>query len=171
MVTFTWAHALMDAKSAEYFLAVAGGEEMPELRPGEDWYSKRAALAGGWRARARQAWSELNRLDQFQNTLPVSLGTQRHPVTRTMKIQAVALSVEESVRVRSHAARLCGFLGDTNFHMAVTLVELHRLHERIGCPSLFQPNHDDAAPVSARRAGHDGTSGHCRQNEERGLLA
>jgi hypothetical protein len=134
-LTFTWAHALMDAKSAEYFLALAGSEEMPEVKPGEDWYSRRAALSGGWRARARQAWQELNRLDQFQNALPVSLGTQRHPVTRTMKIQAVALSGEDSARVRSHAGRLCGFLGDTNFHMAVTLVELHRLHGRIGCPS------------------------------------
>src|SRR5665213_2794110 len=44
MLAFTWAHALMDAKSAEYFLALAGGENMPELKLSEDWYTKRAAL-------------------------------------------------------------------------------------------------------------------------------
>jgi hypothetical protein len=135
MLTFTWAHALMDAKSAEYFLALAGGENMPELKLSEDWYTKRAGLASGWRARGRQAWRELNRLDQFQNALPVSLATQRQPVTPTMKYQVVALSCEDSARVRAHAGRLCGFLGDTNFHLAATLLELHRLHERTGCSS------------------------------------
>ena len=135
IVTFTWAHALMDAKSAEYFLALAGCDDMPELKLGEDWYAKRATPGPGWRARGRQAWRELDRLDQFRNALPVSLGTRRQPVTRTLKYQAVALSPGDSALVRSHAGRLCGFLGDTNYHMAATLLELHRLHERAGCPS------------------------------------
>ena len=134
-LTFTWAHALMDAKSAEYFLALAGGENVPDPKPGEDWYTKRASSTSSWRARGRQAWRELDRLDQFLGALPVSLATHRQPVTRTMKYQAVALSREESARVRAHAGRLCGFLGDTNFHLAATLLELHRLHERAGCPS------------------------------------
>jgi hypothetical protein len=135
MLTLTWAHALMDAKSAEYFLALAGGDNTPELNLTEDWYTKRAALASGWRARGRQAWRELDRLDQFRNALPVSLATRRQPVTPRMKYQAVALSREDSARVRAHAGRLCGFLGETNFHLAATLLELHRLHERTGCPS------------------------------------
>jgi hypothetical protein len=135
IVTFTWAHALMDAKSAEYFLALAGGENMPNPTVGEDWYAKRAAFARGWRARGRQAWRELNRLDQFRNALPVSLATRRQPVTPTLKYQAMTFSREESARVRTRAERLCGFLGDTNFHLAATLFELHRLHARTGCPS------------------------------------
>jgi hypothetical protein len=134
-LTFTWAHALMDAKSAEYFLALAGGDQQPETRQAEDWYAKRASSASGWRARGRQAWRELDRLDQFRSALPVSLATRRPPVTRTMKYQAVAFSRDDSARVEAHAARLCGFLGDTNFHLAATLLELHRLHERTGCPS------------------------------------
>jgi hypothetical protein len=135
MLIFTWAHALMDAKSAEYFLVLLGGDNIPELKVGEDWYTKRSAPASGWRARSHQAWRELNRLDQFRSALPVSLATRRQPVTRTMKYQAVALSSEDSARVRAHAARLCGFLGDTNYHLTATLLELHRLHERTGCPS------------------------------------
>jgi len=135
MLIFTWAHALMDAKSAEYFLALVGGDDVADPKLGEDWYTKRAVLAHGWRARARQAWRELDRLEHFQNALPVSLSTQRQPVTPTMKYQAVPFSPEESARVRAHAGRLSGFLGDTNYHMAATLLELHRLHERTGCPS------------------------------------
>jgi hypothetical protein len=134
-LTFTWAHALMDAKSAEYFLALAGCENTPDPKLSEDWYIKRATFASGWRARGRQAWRELNRLDQFRHALPVSLATRRQPLTPTMKYQAVALSREDSARVRAHAGQRCGFLGDTNFHLAVTLLELHQLHERTGCPS------------------------------------
>ena len=129
---FTWNHALMDAKSAEYFLALAGGDKMPFPELGEDWYAQRATRVSGLRARRRQAWRELERLDQFQTALPISLATRRQPVTRTMKYQVVALSREDSARVRAHAGRLCGFLGDTNFHTAATLLELHRLHERAG---------------------------------------
>jgi hypothetical protein len=135
MLTFTWAHALMDAKSAEYFLALVGGDNIPELKVGEDWYTKRSSPASGWRTRGHQAWRELNRLDQFRSALPVSLATHRQPMTRTMKYQVVVLSSEDSARVRAHAARLCGFLGDTNYHLTATLLELHRLHERTGCPS------------------------------------
>ena len=134
-LAFTWSHALMDAKSAEYFLALAGDDNVPDPKPAEDWYTQRAASARGWRARVRQAWRELDRLDQFRMALPVSLATRRPPATPTMKYQAVALSREETARVGARAGRLCGFLGDTSFHLAATLLELHRLHQRAGCPS------------------------------------
>jgi hypothetical protein len=132
---FTWAHALMDARSAEYFLALAGGDNTPVPEAGENWYAQRGTRAGNLRARGREAWRELERLDQFRNALPVSLSTRRPPVTRTMKYQTVALSRQETACARANASRLCGFLGHTSFHLAVTLFELHRLHERLGCPS------------------------------------
>ena len=125
----------MDANSAVYFLALVGSDRELPLEPGEDWYTQRAARAGGLRARGRQAWRSLERMDQFKRALPVSLATLRPPVARTMKYQVVSLSPEESARVQAHATRLCGFLGETNFHLAATLLELHRLHQRAGCPS------------------------------------
>ena len=134
-VIFTWAHALMDAKSAEYFLALVGDENIPAPDPGEDWYARRGTRAGGLRARGRQAWRELDRLEKFKTALPVSLATRRPPTARALKYQVVTLSREESAGVRAHAGKLCGFLGDTSFHMATTLLELHQLHERAGCPS------------------------------------
>jgi hypothetical protein len=132
---FTWAHALMDAKSAEYFLALAGGDRSPVPEAGKNWYAERMNGGGGLRALGRQAWRELERLDQFRQALPVSLATYRAPVTRTMKYQVVVLGREESARARAQAGRLCGFLGDTTFHFAATLLELHRLHERAGYAS------------------------------------
>jgi hypothetical protein len=132
---FTWAHALMDAKSAEYFLALAGNDALCSIEPGQDWYAQRASLAGGLRARARQAWPALERLEQFKRVLPVSLATRRPSTTRRMKYKIVVLSPEDSARVRENSTRLCGFLGETNFHLATTLLELHQLHQHTGCTS------------------------------------
>lgn len=132
---FTWNHALMDAKSAEYFLALVGDKKLPVPDGGEDWYAQRATPTGGLRARGQQAWRELRRLDTFQKALPVSLSTHRPPATPTAKYLVTVFSKEESVLVRANANRLCGFLGDTNFHLAVTALELHRLHERSTRPS------------------------------------
>jgi hypothetical protein len=132
---FTWAHALMDAKSAEYFLALVGGDSLPALESGTDWYAQRAMRAGGLRARGRQAWRELERMDQFRNALPVSLSTHRQPVSGRMKYQVIALSAPDSARVRANATRRCGLFGETNYRVAATLLELHRLHQRAGCTS------------------------------------
>ena len=130
---FTWAHALMDAKSAEYFLALVGDDQLLPPEAGQDWYAQRAKAAGNLRARVRQAWRALERLEQFKRALPVSLATQRPSAAKKMKRRIVALSAAESARVRENSTRLCGFLGDTNFHLAATLVELHRLQSRAGC--------------------------------------
>ncbi len=132
---FTWTHALMDAKSAEYFLALIGDNKNSVPESGEDWYAQRATPVGGLRARGQQAWRELRRLDEFQKALPVSLSTHRQPTTPTLKYQVVEFSRDESVRIRANASRLCGFLGDTNFHLAATVLELHQLHERSARPS------------------------------------
>jgi hypothetical protein len=134
-IIFTWSHALMDAKSAEYFLALIGDENLTIPEPGDDWYAQRGNRAGNLRARFRKAWRSLERLEKFSSAAPVSLATQRKPTVRTMKYNMMALSVEESICVHANAARLCGFLGDTTFHLAAALMELHQLHERINCPS------------------------------------
>jgi len=133
-IVFTWAHALMDAKSAEYFLALLGNEAGQLPGDGEDWYAQRARAAGGLRARSRQAWRSLERLEQFKKALPVSLATCR-PTAGVMKYQIVALPPDEAARVQAHSNRLCGFLGEMNFQIAAALVELHRLHERLNCPT------------------------------------
>ena len=149
-VLFTWTHALMDAKSAEYFLAVVGDERVPVPEPGTDWYARRGTRAGGVRARGRQAWRELDRLEKFKTALPVSLATRRPPTAPVLHYQVVTLSREESARVRAHAGQRCGFLGDTTFHLAATLFELHQLHARTGCPSA---SYVVPMPVSLRPKG------------------
>jgi hypothetical protein len=134
-VIFTWSHALMDAKSAEYFLALVGANHLSCPAAACDWYAERSGRAGGLGARGRQAWRELERIEQFKSALPVSLATQRRPRRGMMKYRVAAFSAAEAARIRAHGSRMCGLLGDTNFHLAATMVELHRLHQRAGCAS------------------------------------
>jgi len=132
-LVFTWSHALMDAKSAEYFLAALGAGSLTGLESGPDWYAGRAALPGTLRARVREAWRELERLDQFRQALPVSLATKRPPTAQKMNYRLLHLTAADTAQVHAHAARLGGFLGEANFNLAAALLELHRLHERAGC--------------------------------------
>lgn len=147
---FTWTHALMDAKSAEYFLALAGDEQLPAPEAGQDWYTERAKLAGNFRARIRHAWQSLERMDEFKRALPISLGTKRPPAAKKMKYKIAAFSPEDSALIRKNSARLCGFLGETNFHLAAALLELHRLHQRAGCETA---SYIVPIPVSLRPKG------------------
>lgn len=149
-LVFTWAHALMDAKSAEYFLAMVGDVNVPVPETGKDWYAERGTRAGSLRARGKQAWLELHRLEKFKTALPVSLGTLRPPKSPTLIYKVVALSREDTVCARANASRLCGFLGDTSFHLAVTLVELHELQSRTERPSA---SYVVPIPVSLRPKG------------------
>jgi hypothetical protein len=148
-VVFTWAHALMDAKSAEYFLALIGGNTGSVVETGDDWYAERGTAAGGLRARGKLAWRSLERLEQFKKALPVSLATRRPP-RGPMKYQVVALIPDEAARVQVNSNRLCGFLGEMNFQIAAALVELHRLHQRLNCPS---PSYVVPIPVGLRPKG------------------
>jgi hypothetical protein len=41
-------------------------------------------------------------------------------------------SAGETARIRANGARLCGALGDAQFHAVAAAMELHRLHQKIG---------------------------------------
>ena len=129
---FTWAHALMDASSAEQFLAIVGHEELslpalklPPLR------CKRLSL----RERFKLAWKYLYHIDQFSKVPPRSLGIREPAAPSELRYHIEKFSEEETARVRTHGKRLCGALGDAQFHAAVAMVELHRLHRRLGISS------------------------------------
>ncbi|HUZ08432.1 MAG TPA: hypothetical protein VMV89_13220, partial [Candidatus Paceibacterota bacterium] len=90
------------------------------------------------------------RLEKFKQALPVSLARLRPATAPRMIHQVVKLSADESAAVRANASRLSGFLGDTNFRLAAALMELHQLHERVGCASA---SYVMPVPVSLRPKG------------------
>lgn len=54
---------------------------------------------------------------------------------RAQRFLVERFTVEETARIRANGVKLCGALGDAQFHAAVAMMELHRLHQRIGRPS------------------------------------
>jgi hypothetical protein len=144
---FTWAHALMDAPAAEHFLALVGNESLP-LPPFAPTPPPRAHVQ--LRDRFRLAWRNLYQLDQFCKAAPRGLG-QRHPGAQVgLAYHVESFSAEETRRVQANGVRLCGILGDAQYHAAVAVTELHRLHRRLGSPS---PSYVLPVPVGMRSKG------------------
>jgi len=144
---FTWAHALMDAPGAEQFLAILGHEELPlpalDLPP-----VNRARL--GLRERFRLAWKCLHQIEQFGKVAPCSPGIRHPAAPAQLRYHVVKFTGEETARIRDHGQHLGGILGDAQFHAAVAMVELHRLHQRIGAAT---PSHVLPVAVGLRPKG------------------
>jgi hypothetical protein len=144
---FTWAHTLMDANAAEIFLAIVGRDDAP--RPAlEPPRAPRPVRTLG--ERLRLARKNVTLLDGFCKAAPRSVGLRRPGAPRVQRHRVEKFSPEETARVRAHGVRLCGALGDAQYHAAVTMMELHRLHQRVGCatPSYVLP-----VPVGLRPKG------------------
>jgi hypothetical protein len=146
-LVFTWAHALMDAPSAEHFLAIAGNEELS--MPGDSLAAPAPARLPLLR-RCKLAWKSLYQLDRFCQAAPRSLGKRQTNVPAQLQFQVQKFSAEETKRVRANGVSQCGILGDAQYHAAVSVVELHQLHQRLHSPS---PSYVLPVPVGLRPKG------------------
>jgi len=131
-LVFTWAHALMDAVAAEHFLATVGHPEIaasPAKSPAPT--RKKISLA----ARFKLARKNLHQFDKFCEAPPRSPGFRHANAAPRLQYRIENFSIEDTARIRANATRLCGVLGDAQYHAAVSVLELHRLHQRLGCAS------------------------------------
>lgn len=146
-VIFTWAHALMDANSAEHFLAVVGREDvpLPATQIASPTRTKKPL-----KERFKLAWKNIRQLDEFCAAAPRSVGLRFPNAPARQKFRVEKFSADETARIRAHAAQSCGALGGAQFHASVSMVELHRLHQRIGCAS---PSYVLPMPVGLRPKG------------------
>ena len=146
-LAFKWAHTLMDANSAEHFLAVVGRADVPQpaTQPTLPPRAKRPL-----KQRFQIAWKSIHQLDQFCKAPPRSVGVRRPTAPARQKFRVEKFSAEETARVRANGARHCGALGTAQFHSAVAMVELHQLHQRLGCAS---PSYVLPLPVGLRLKG------------------
>jgi len=131
-LVFTWAHALMDAAGAEYFLAILGHEELP--LPALDFPPPRRTRLR-LRERFRLAWKYLHQIDRFGKIAPRSPGIRNPGAPAQLRYHVEKFTAEETARIRAHGHRLGGVLGDAQFHAAAAMVELHQLHQRLGAPT------------------------------------
>jgi hypothetical protein len=125
---FTWAHTLMDAPAAEHFLtAVSDGKiVLPQSNP------QPPGAPAKWPQRLELMKKSVAQLDKFCENQPRSLKTRHVNAPRELSYRVEKFSAEETARVRANGSRLCGILGDAQFHAVVAALELHRLHQKLG---------------------------------------
>ena len=146
-VIFTWAHMLMDANSAEHFVALVGREDVP-LPALEQPVSTRPKKT--FIERLKLARKSVMQFDEFIKAQPRTVGVRFPNAPRVQRFCVERFSAEETSRVRANASKICGALGGAQFHAASAMIELHQLHQRIGSPSA---SYVLPVPVSLRAKG------------------
>ena len=146
-VIFTWAHMLMDANSAEHFVALVGREDIP-LPALEQPVSTRPKKT--FVERLKLARKSVMQFDEFIKARPRTVGVRFADAPRVQRFCVERFSAEETARVRANASKICGALGGAQFHAAAAMIELHQLHQRIGSPSA---SYVLPVPVSLRAKG------------------
>lgn len=131
-LVFTWAHALMDAVAAEHFLATVGH---PEIAVPSAKSSTPARAKMSLAARFKLARKNLHQFDKFCEAPPRSPGFRHRDAAPRLQHRVEKFSAEDTARIRANATRRCGMLGAAQYHAAVSVMELHRLHQRLGCAS------------------------------------
>jgi hypothetical protein len=147
-LVFTWAHALMDAHSAEHFLAVVGREDLPLPAPEfVPLHKPRPPLM----TRLKGALKNLRTYHEFRKTAPRSPGRRRPDAPAQLLYRVEKFSTDESAQVRANATRLAGVMGEAQYHAAIAIIELRRFQEQLGCPS---PSFVLPVPVGMRPKGN-----------------
>ncbi|HVU07877.1 MAG TPA: hypothetical protein VHG89_04960 [Verrucomicrobiae bacterium] len=145
-VIFSWTHALMDALAAEHFLAAVSDEKSNLTHTDSPPRREDLSLF----QRIKSGWKNLHQLDDFCKRPPRSLGRRQKDALAQLQFHVEKFSADETARVRANATKYCGILGDAQFHAASSLMELHRLHQRLYHPS---PSYILPVPVGLRTKG------------------
>jgi hypothetical protein len=131
ILLFTWTHLLMDATSAEHFLAALSDPNvaLPKTNP------QPAGAPTKWPDRLTLMKKSVEQLDAFCERQPRALKTRHPAAQRQLQYRVEQFSAAETARIRANATTLCGALGDAQFHAVSAALELHCLHEQLGCPT------------------------------------
>ena len=144
---FTWTHRLMDATAAENFLAAVSdaNHKLPTARP------QPPGAPAKWPERLDLMKKSVEQLDKFCEEQPRALKQRYAEASRELEYRVEKFSAEETARIRADGAKLCGVLGDAQSHAVAAVMELHRLHGKIGAAtkSYILP-----MPVGLRAKGH-----------------
>jgi hypothetical protein len=137
----------MDAGGAEQFLAAVGHEESV-LPASQALLATRGDLP--LKDRLAVAWKCLHHLEQFSKAPPRCLGLRHRTAPPCLAYRVEKFSAQETQQVRANSVRHCGTLGDAQYHATVSVLELDRLHQRLGC---FSPSYVLPVAVGLRLKG------------------
>jgi len=127
-VVFTWSHLLMDATAAEHFLSAISDRKiiLPKANPQPVGAPKK------WPERLELMKKSVEQLDKFCEQQPRALKTRFPKAPRELNYRVEKFSAEETKQIRANGVKICGVLGDAQFHAVIAALELHRLHQKIG---------------------------------------
>ena len=127
-VIFTWVHILMDATAAEHFLTAVSDEKivLPKTNP------QPPGAPAKWPERLELMKKSVAQLDKFCEQQPRALKTRHASATRELSYHVEKFTAEETKAIRANGSKLCGILGDAQFHAVAAALELHRLHQKLG---------------------------------------
>jgi len=127
-VIFTWAHTLMDATAAEHFLTAVSDEKivLPTANP------QPPGAPAKWPERLELMKKSVEQLDKFCEQQPRALKTRHTAAPRELSYRVEKFTAEETKTIRANGSKLCGILGDAQFHAVAAALELHRLHQKLG---------------------------------------
>jgi hypothetical protein len=135
-VVLTWAHALMDARGAETFLSMIGGEPPAEAWRPEAVHTRRVHPSSGTWPDMKASWKVLRWFDRIGKPPPLSLYTARADRAKPRQVaRLLSFTSEETAAIRKNSSAMCGFLGETAYLLAATLFELKRLCDACGIPA------------------------------------
>jgi hypothetical protein len=125
---FSWAHTLMDATAAENFLTAVSDDKivLPKTNP------QPPGAPAKWPERLELMKKSVAQLDKFCENQPRSLKLRHASASRELSYRVEKFSAEETKTIRANSSRLCGILGDAQFHAVAAAMELHRLHQKVG---------------------------------------
>lgn len=147
-IIFTWAHALMDAHSAEHFVAICGREEMP--LPARDFIPIPKPLPP-LKKRFQGAVKNFRLYNEYRKLAPKSPGVRFANAPKRQLFRVEKFSTAESAQIKSHATKLAGVFGEAQFHAAVAIAELQKFQVQLGFPS---PSFVLPVPVGMRPKGN-----------------
>jgi len=126
---FTWVHILMDATAAEHFLtAVSDGNiVLPKTNP------QPPGPPAKWPERLELMKKSVEQLDKFCEQQPRALKTRHASAPHELGYRVEKFSAEETKLIRANGSRLCGILGDAQFHAVAAALEHHHLHQKLDC--------------------------------------
>lgn len=147
-VIFTWSHALMDAHSAEHFVAVAGRDEL--ALPAREFIPIPRPVPP-LKKRFDGAVKNFKVYNEYRKVAPKSPGVRFADAPKRQLFRVEKFTAAESAQIRGHATKFAGVFGEAQYHAAVAIIELQKFQERLGCPS---PSFVLPVPVGMRPKGN-----------------
>ncbi len=136
----SWVHALMDAHGAETFLAMVGDAEFRhaiiDSHDLSDLVTRRVFPDQHWRSEMKKGLLAKEWLDNVGSPPPCSIYTARAEKIQPKQVtRFIRFDEQETIQIKKSSSELSGCLGETNYYLAMSLMQLCQFHLESNIPA------------------------------------